>query len=213
MKKFGYTRVSTDEQDDSLQRRALEQYGVDHIFSDKMTGAVMDRPNLNRALKVLRPGDELVVWKLDRLGRSLIGVIDAVEKLTEKDIRVVSLSEGIDPKTPIGKFVLAIIAGFAQMERDLISERTKAGLAAYKARGGKMGKKHFVLDHPKRLERFREIWPLVQDGTLVGREVVEKMHEAQPEPRIKSVQSYYNWRKDGFKGFDPDKPLDPPQDG
>jgi len=208
MKTYGYMRVSTDDQDFKLQEDALERYGVDFIFRDKMTGATMDRPGLKRAVKVMRPGDKLVVWKLDRLGRSTIGVLDAAEQLAKAGIELVSISEQFDTTTPMGKMFFTIIAAFAQMERDLISERTKAGIAAHKARGGRMGKMHFVKDYPKRLARWRELWPLIVDGGMTGAEIVEEIRKADPHPPIKSVQSFYNWRRRGFDGFDPDTPLD-----
>jgi len=209
MKTYGYMRVSTDDQDFKLQQDALERAGVDYIFSDKMTGATMDRPGLKRAVKVMRPGDKLVVWRLDRLGRSTMGVLDAVKNMEEAGIELVSMSESIDTTTPMGRMFLTICAAFAQMERDLISERTKAGIAAHKARGGRMGKMHFVKDYPKRMARWIELWPLIHDGALTGAEVVEEMRKADPDaPPIKSVQSFYNWRRKDFNGFVADKPLD-----
>ena len=208
MKTYGYMRVSTDDQDFKLQEDALNRYPVDFIFSDKMTGATMDRPGLKRAVKVMRPGDKLVVWKLDRLGRSTIGVLDAAEQLARAGIELVSISEQFDTTTPMGKMFFTIIAAFAQMERDLISERTKAGIAAHKARGGRMGKMHFVKDYPKRMARWRELWPLIVGGGMTGAEIVEEIRKADPNPPIKSVQSFYNWRRRGFDGFDPDTPLD-----
>ena len=209
MKTYGYMRVSTDDQDFKLQQDALERVGVDYIFSDKMTGATMDRPGLKRAVKVMRPGDKLVVWRLDRLGRSTMGVLDAVKNMEEAGIELVSMSESIDTTTPMGRMFLTICAAFAQMERDLISERTKAGIAAHKARGGRMGTMHFVKDYPKRMARWIELWPLIHDGALTGAEVVEEMRKADPDaPPIKSVQSFYNWRRKDFNGFVADKPLD-----
>jgi len=209
MKTYGYMRVSTDDQDFKLQQDALERVGVDYIFSDKMTGATMDRPGLKRAVKVMRPGDKLVVWRLDRLGRSTMGVLAAVKNMEEAGIELVSMSESIDTTTPMGRMFLTICAAFAQMERDLISERTKAGIAAHKARGGRMGTMHFVKDYPKRMARWIELWPLIHDGALTGAEVVEEMRKADPDaPPIKSVQSFYNWRRKDFNGFVADKPLD-----
>jgi len=208
MKTYGYMRVSTDDQDFNLQEDALKRYPVDFIFSDKMTGATMDRPGLKRAVKVMRPGDKLVVWRLDRLGRSTMGVLDAVQSMEQAGIKLVSLTESIDTETPMGRMFLTICAAFAQMERDLISERTKAGIAAHRARGGRMGKMHFVKDYPLRLARWVELWPLIHDGGLTGAQVVEEMRKADPDaPPIKSVQSYYNWKRRGFDGFVIDKPL------
>jgi len=214
MKTYGYMRVSTDDQDFKLQEDALNRYPVDFIFSDKMTGATMDRPGLKRAVKVMRAGDKLVVWRLDRLGRTTMGVLDAVKSMEDAGIKLVSMTESIDTSTPMGKMFLTICAAFAQMERDLISERTKAGIAAHKARGGTMGKKHFVKDHPLRLARARELADVVLAGGITGVDFVAEMHKVQPEPRIKSVQSFYNWKSTNkgkrppFEGLIADTPLE-----
>lgn len=209
MKTYGYMRVSTDDQDFKLQQDALERAGVDFIFSDKMTGATMDRPGLKRAVKVMRPGDKLVVWRLDRLGRSTMGVLDAVQSMERAGIKLVSLNESIDTASPMGRMFLTICAAFAQMERDLISERTKAGIAAHKARGGRMGKMHFVKDYPKRMARWIELWPVIHGGGLTGLEIIAELNTADPDaPTIQSPNSFYNWRRKGFDGFQVDRPLD-----
>ena len=208
-KTFGYARVSTDDQDIALQEDALNKHGVDHIFWEKMTGARMDRPQLARCIKVCRKGDKIVVWKLDRLGRSTVGLIEAVEALEAKGIQLVSIVDHIDTTTAMGKFFFTIMAAIAQLERDMISERTKAGVAAYKARGGKMGKPHFVRDYPKRLIRFNELWPLILDGALTGKEVIAEMNAADPAaPKVKTPQSFYNWRAKGYEGFYPAEPIE-----
>jgi DNA invertase Pin-like site-specific DNA recombinase len=208
-KTFGYARVSTDEQDIALQEDALNRHGVDHIFWEKMTGARMDRPQLARCIKVCRKGDKIVVWKLDRLGRSTVGLIEAVEALEAKGIQLVSIVDHIDTTTAMGKFFFTIMAAIAQLERDMISERTKAGVAAYKARGGKMGKPHFVRDYPKRLIRFNELWPLIMDGAMTGKEVIAEMNAADPAaPKVKTPQSFYNWRAKGYEGFYPAEPIE-----
>tara|TARA_R110000737_G_scaffold293837_1_gene300407 strand:+ start:1646 stop:2296 length:651 start_codon:yes stop_codon:yes gene_type:complete len=209
MKTYGYMRVSTDDQDFKLQEDALNRYPVDFIFRDKMTGATMDRPGLKRAVKVMRPGDKLVVWRLDRLGRSTMGVLDAVQSMEAAGIKLASMTESIDTTTPMGRMFLTICAAFAQMERDLISERTKAGIAAHKARGGRMGKKHFVKDYPLRMARWVELWPLIHDGGLTGPEVIAEMNAADPDATpVKTPQSFYNWRAEGYPGFTLDTPLD-----
>ena len=206
---FGYARVSTDEQDIALQEDALNKYGVDHIFWEKMTGARMDRPQLARCIKVCRKGDKIVIWKLDRLGRSTVGLIEAVEALEAKGIQLVSIVDHIDTTTAMGKFFFTIMAAIAQLERDMISERTRAGVAAYKARGGKMGKPHFVRDYPKRLARFNELWPIIYGGGMTGLEVIEEMNKADPKaPQVKTPQSFYNWKKKGFEGFYPAEPIE-----
>ena len=137
-----------------------------------------------------------------------MGVLDAVKNMEAAGIELVSMTESIDTTTPMGRMFLTICAAFAQMERDLISERTKAGIAAHKARGGRMGKMHFVKDYPLRLARWRDLWPIIEGKGMTGAEVVEEMRKADPDaPPINSVQSFYNWRRDGYRGFEPDTPL------
>ena len=135
---FGYARVSTDDQDLSLQIDALTKQGIPTkaIFMDKVSGAKTDRPGLNECLKTLQPGDILVVWRLDRLGRSMRHLITLVEDLRNKGIGFRSVSEGaIDTTCASGELIFNIFSALAQFERRLIQERTKAGLAAARARG------------------------------------------------------------------------------
>ena len=156
----GYARVSTEDQNLDLQVRALEGFGIEpqRICTDKMTGAKMKRPGLQKAIDISRDGDTLVVYKLDRLGRSLKGVLEVIELLEKYGVQLKSLTEPIDSTTPVGRMMLNMLLSFAQMERDLISERTKAGMAAKRERGETTGPKHFVKDYPKRLARFTELW-------------------------------------------------------
>ena len=135
---FGYARVSTDDQDLSLQIDALTKQGIpaNSIFMDKISGAKTERPGLNECLKSLQPGDILVVWRLDRLGRSMRHLITLVEDLRNKGIGFRSVSEGaIDTTCASGELIFNIFSALAQFERRLIQERTKAGLAAARARG------------------------------------------------------------------------------
>ena len=135
--KIGYARISTGDQKLDLQMDALVKFGVDRdqIYSDQASGSKFDRPGLRAAMKALRAGDTLVVWKLERLGRSVIDVLEMVKRLHDRDIHLVSLTESLDGRTAIGKLMITILAGFAQMERDLIIERTKAGQKASRERG------------------------------------------------------------------------------
>ena len=130
---LGYARVSTDDQDLSLQIDALENHGIPKslIFTDKLSGATSDRPGLAKCLSSLGSGDALVVWRLDRLGRSMGHLVDLVEELRGKGIGFRSLSEGvIDTTSASGELIFNIFSALAQFERRLIQERTKAGLAA-----------------------------------------------------------------------------------
>ena len=139
--KVGYTRISTQDQNQDLQIDALNNAGCERIFSDKVSGAKADRPGLNEVLEYLRPGDCLVVWKLDRLGRNLKHLIEVVEDLKSKKIGFVSLQDGFDTTTNGGKFVFQIFGAMAEFERDVIRERTRAGLDAARARGRTGGRK------------------------------------------------------------------------
>ncbi len=132
---FGYSRVSTLDQNADLQIDALTKAGCDRIFTDVVSGAAESLPQLDNLLSHLRSGDTLVVWKLDRLGRTLKHLINLVDSLKQRDIGFKSLSEGLDTTTPGGKLVFHIFGAIAEFERDLIRERTKAGLVAARARG------------------------------------------------------------------------------
>jgi DNA invertase Pin-like site-specific DNA recombinase len=144
---LGYARVSTDDQNLALQLDALKKDGCARVFTDKVGGARLDRPGLNDALSHLRVGDTLVVWKLDRLGRSVKGLVDLVNTLEAREVHFRSLADGIDTKTPAGRFFFHIMASLAQMERELIVERTRAGLAAARKLGRIGGRKRRMTDN------------------------------------------------------------------
>jgi DNA invertase Pin-like site-specific DNA recombinase len=139
--KIGYARVSTLEQNPELQVDALEKAGCEKIFQDQVSGAKAERPGLTDAMNYLREGDCLVVWRLDRLGRSLKHLIEVVEGLEEQGVGFISLLEGFDTTTSGGKLVFQIFGALAEFERNLIRERTKAGLEAARVRGKKGGRK------------------------------------------------------------------------
>jgi DNA invertase Pin-like site-specific DNA recombinase len=145
----GYARVSTQDQTLDLQKDALQKIGCTQIFSDTASGSSTERPGLNEALKFLRDGDVLVVWRLDRLGRSLQHLIETIAHLHQHDIAFKSLTENIDTTTPGGKLIFHLFGALAEFERDLIRERTEAGLAAARARG-MQGGRPAVLDEKKR---------------------------------------------------------------
>ncbi len=133
--KIGYARVSTMAQDEALQLDALQRAAVDRVFIDRASGSIQDRPGLLSALECARQGDSLVVWRLDRLGRSLRHLIDVVRDLEQQGVALVSLTESLDTGTPGGRLVFHVFGALAEFERDLIRERTMAGLAAARARG------------------------------------------------------------------------------
>lgn len=139
--KIGYARVSTLDQNPELQFDALTAAGCEKVFQDKISGAKADRPGLVEALAFLRTGDNLVVWRLDRLGRSLKQLIEVVEDLEGRGVGFISLQEGFDTTTSGGKLIFQIFGALAEFERNVIRERTNAGLAAARARGRKGGRK------------------------------------------------------------------------
>ncbi|MGH2875077.1 MAG: recombinase family protein [Solirubrobacteraceae bacterium] len=141
---IGYARVSTADQDPALQLDALHDAGCARVFHDQVSGAVADRPELAKAVDYLRAGDTLVVWKLDRLGRSLRHLIDTVRALEERGIGLRSLHESLDTATPAGRLIFHVFGALAEFERDLIRERTHAGLAAARARGRRGGRPHVM---------------------------------------------------------------------
>ncbi len=147
--KIGYARVSTLDQNLSLQRDALARAGCGRILEDAATGAAAERPGLRQALDLLREGDTLVVWRLDRLGRSLRHLIGLVGELGERGVGFASLTEHIDTTTPAGRLTFHIFGALAEFERGLVRERTMAGLAAARARG-RLGGRPPALDPARR---------------------------------------------------------------
>src|SRR5689334_10651558 len=154
---IGYARVSTIEQTLDLQQDALRQAGCEQVFTDRISGAKSERPGLTQALEFGRSGDILVVWKLDRLGRSLRHLIEMVSELQKRNVGFRSLTENIDTTSPGGKLIFHIFGSLAEFERDLIRERTLAGLAAARARGRKGGR------HPLSPEKVRQLRTLAAD--------------------------------------------------
>lgn len=138
---IGYARVSTQDQNPELQLDALRQSGCEEIFHEKMTGKLRERPELANCLRTLRTGDVLIVWKLDRLARSLKDLVEIIQDLNERGVGFRSLTESIDTTSPGGRLVFHIFGALAEFEHDLIRERTKAGLQAARARGRKGGRR------------------------------------------------------------------------
>jgi DNA invertase Pin-like site-specific DNA recombinase len=148
---IGYARVSTDEQNLDLQLSALKQAECEQIYTDKVSGTKATRPGLTDALSHLRSGDTFVVWRLDRLGRSLRHLIDTVTDLQERGIGFKSLTEAIDTTTSGGKLVFHIFGALAEFEREIIKERTRAGLTAARSRGKTGGRPKALTEKQARI--------------------------------------------------------------
>jgi DNA invertase Pin-like site-specific DNA recombinase len=141
---IGYARVSTGEQNLDLQIDALKQAGCEEVFTDEISGIKAERPGLQKALAFARSGDPLVVWRLDRLGRSLKDLVEKVEELQKRSVGFRSLQESIDTTSSVGKFQFHVFSALAEFERNLIRDRTMAGLRAARARGRRGGRKHLL---------------------------------------------------------------------
>ena len=167
---LGYARVSTTAQNPSLQLDALNEAGCERIFTDTASGARSDRPELTKALDYLRAGDVLVVWRLDRLGRSLPHLVQTMADLEDRKIGFRSLTEGLDTTSAAGRFVVGVFMSLAAFERDLIRERTMAGLAAARARGRRGGRKRAISDEDLAMAR-----DLLAPGTRSVAEVARSL--------------------------------------
>jgi DNA invertase Pin-like site-specific DNA recombinase len=169
---IGYARVSTDDQKLDLQRDALITAGVDpkRLYEDRLSGARADRPGLRAALKATRQGDTLVIWRLDRLGRSLKELLTLIDDLKPRGVQLRSLTEHIDTSTPGGELVFHVFGAIAQFERNLTRERVRAGLNAARSRG-KLGGRPPILT-PNDLAAIKA---LLKDGDLTIREVAERL--------------------------------------
>jgi DNA invertase Pin-like site-specific DNA recombinase len=169
----GYARVSTHEQNLDMQLDALKQAGCQKIFTDKISTLKAERKGLDEALTFLRPGDVLVVWKLDRLGRTLKQLIELVALFNQKGIGFKSLKETIDTTTSTGKLVFHIFAALAEFERDIIHERTRAGLEAARARGRLGGRPKLQKTDPKKIALARKLY---SDQNMPVQEICETLH-------------------------------------
>jgi DNA invertase Pin-like site-specific DNA recombinase len=167
---IGYARVSTQDQNLDLQRDALERAGCEKVFTDVISGARADRDGLAQALAYCREGDTLVVWKLDRLGRSLPHLIETVQELHRRGIGFKSLQESIDTTTSGGKLIFHVFGALAEFERDIIRERTMAGLASARARGRKGGRPRAMSESKAEMART-----LRQDARRTVKEICQTL--------------------------------------
>lgn len=173
--KIGYSRISTKDQNSALQTDTLTKAGCERIFEESASGAQRNRPQLKEALSYLRDGDCLVVWKLDRLARSLRQLIETVDDLHERGIGFVSLTENIDTTTPGGKMIFHVFGALAEFERELIRERTTAGLKAAKERGVKLGRPRSLDDDQIAIARS-----LKASGNMTSAQIAEHLGISRP---------------------------------
>lgn len=167
---YGYARVSTNHQDTELQRSALELAGCDHIFEEHASGRKSNRPVLKRLIITMQAGDELVVWKLDRIGRNVLHALLMFQQLQEKGINFRSITDGVDLKTASGRYNFRNILSAAQYESDLNSERTLAGLAVARAKGRIGGRRPKFTD-----EQWKEMGKMLAVGA--SRQNVSEIYE------------------------------------
>jgi DNA invertase Pin-like site-specific DNA recombinase len=186
--KIGYARVSTADQDLTVQIEALKQAGCERIYSDIASGAKTDRPGFGQALDYMREGDVLVVWRLDRLGRSLIHLIDMMALLEDRGIGFLSLKESMDTTTSGGRMIFRIFGAFAQFERDLISERTLAGLQAARAQGRRGGRPKALND-----DQLQVAYQLYDDREHTVKQICEMLGISKP-----TLYSYLRQREQAF---------------
>lgn len=181
---IGYARVSTSEQKLDMQNDALEKAGCEQIYSDISSGARIERPELDKCISYLRKGDVLVVWKLDRLGRSLRHLVNLVAEMVTEGIGFKSLQENIDTTTAGGKLIFHLFASLAEFERELIRERTVAGLSAARARGVNGGR-------PKALskEQVKMAKRMLADHSIPIKEIIETF-KISKSTLYKSVREY-----------------------
>ena len=177
--KIGYARVSTRDQNLDLQTEALQAAGCARIFDDTISGTKRERPGLERALEHLRAGDTLVVWKLDRLGRSVKDLVELVGELEARGVHFQSTTDAIDTSTPAGRFFFHVMASLAQMERELLVERTRAGLEVARSQGRVGGRKRAMTE--SKLEAARKLLA----GGVAPREVAANLGI--------SVPTLYRW--------------------
>lgn len=176
--RVGYARVSTKDQSLDLQEDALRKAGCEEVFAEVASGAKTARPVLDDLLSRLRAGDVLVVWKLDRLGRSLKHLVTLAMELMEREIGLISLNDPIDTTTPQGRLIFNIFASLAEFERDLIRERTQAGLQAARARGRKGGRPPGLSKKAKATAMAAET--LYREGQLSVQEICDQLGISKP---------------------------------
>ena len=171
MSKIGYIRVSTEHQETARQKEIMDSYQVDRIFSEKLSGANTDRPQLRAMLDYVREGDTLFVESISRLGRSTKDLLNIIDTLTDKGVTLISHKEKIDTDTPAGKFMLTVFAALSQLEREQLKQRQREGIAIAKAQGKYTGRKPIPIDWTK----FGQLYGEWKAKNITGRDFMRKM--------------------------------------
>jgi len=171
MSKIGYIRVSTEHQETARQQEIMVKYGVDRIFSEKISGANTDRPQLKAMLDYVREGDTLYVESISRLGRSTKDLLNIIDSLTAKGVTLISNKENIDTNSPTGKFMLTVFAALSQLEREQLRQRQREGIEIAKVQGKYTGRKPIPIDWTKFGQLYRE-WKLKK---ITARDFMKKM--------------------------------------
>lgn len=202
---IGYARVSTDDQDLSLQVAALERFGVapDRILQEHASGRTMDRPIWKTVMETVNAGDTVVVWKLDRMGRTLIGLLETIEQLASIGAHIRTVDGQVDTTTAMGRFFVQIMGAVAELERGLISERTRAGMAVRRAQGVQFGAKHKIRDNPRRISACRELKKRGDLEAMTARQLWTALNIADLRTKpIKHINTVRIWRRDGYPGLE-----------
>ena len=171
MSKIGYIRVSTEHQETARQQEIMDGYQVDRIFSEKVSGANADRPQLKAMLDYVREGDTLYVESISRLGRSARDLLNIIDTLTDKGVTLVSHKENIDTNTPSGKFMLTVFAALSQLEREQLKQRQREGIEIAKAQGKYTGRKPIPIDWDK----FGRLYGEWKSKNITGRDFMRRM--------------------------------------
>ena len=171
MSKIGYIRVSTEHQETARQQEIMCGYQVDHIFSEKLSGANTDRPQLRAMLDYVREGDTLYIESISRLGRSTKDLLNIIDTLTDKGVTLISHKEKIDTDTPTGKFMLTVFAALSQLEREQLKQRQREGIEIAKAQGKYTGRKPIEIDWTK----FGQLYGEWKSKNITGRDFMRRM--------------------------------------
>ena len=171
MSKIGYIRVSTEHQETARQQEIMSSYQVDRIFSEKLSGAITDRPQLKAMLDYVREGDTLYVESISRLGRSVKDLLNIIDTLTDKKVTLISHKEKIDTDTPTGKFMLTVFAALSQLEREQLKQRQREGIEIAKAQGKYTGRKPIPIDWDK----FSKLYGEWKSKSITGRDFMRRM--------------------------------------